>query len=57
MPEVDTGCPTEARERKIRSTAMPLALDQHNMAGLRGFACRLAKTLNELLNDDDSSSS
>jgi hypothetical protein len=32
---------------KIHSTAMPLAVDQHDLAG---FACPLAKTLNELLN-------
>jgi hypothetical protein len=43
------------RGRKIRSTTMLLAVDQYNMAGLRGVACPLGKTLNELLNDDDSS--
>jgi hypothetical protein len=41
--------PIAAREGKIRSTVMPLAVDQHNMAGLRLPSCQSVERVVEWL--------
>jgi hypothetical protein len=47
--ELTWECPAEAREGKIRSTAMLPAVDQHNMAGLRLPSCQNVKRVVEWL--------
>src|SRR5262249_54982941 len=40
-------CPTEAREGKIRNTAIPFAVDQQTMAGLRLPFCQMVERVVE----------